>query len=254
MNCQDLRRALAHLEEPQRPPAAIRSHLAGCSPCRAWHRQLTRIERAVPLLPVPASNGKARFVERVLAGQVPVAPPDRTPSRPINTRQKLALATALAAGLVLFAASFSALQLRRTPPTEVISKPATPSYPHAEKIMESVARLPRTATPRERMESLAAAADNVHRLSHDLARRSDGDGLRALAGWYEAVLQPQLVSQARVLPVNERALVLGTVASQLDRIIGETTDVALQMPESTGKALLRIAGISEATARNLRNI
>src|SRR5207253_1093674 len=52
MNCEACQRRLLASEDPEAPAAEVRAHLAGCPACRRWQRQLLRLERHVPLLPV----------------------------------------------------------------------------------------------------------------------------------------------------------------------------------------------------------
>jgi hypothetical protein len=66
MSCLSVQNELLGLEEPSSPPAPVREHLAGCSACREWQRRLVQLERNVPLLPVPPSQGRVRLLRRLL--------------------------------------------------------------------------------------------------------------------------------------------------------------------------------------------
>src|SRR5262249_3445718 len=66
MKCKVVRHHLLASERPTRPPAMVADHLAECSHCRDWHRQLVRMERLVPELPVPPSSAKANCLFAVL--------------------------------------------------------------------------------------------------------------------------------------------------------------------------------------------
>src|SRR5262245_1311780 len=169
MKCSDLRRQLAHLERLDRPSAEGRAHLSRCDGCRAWYQKLLRIERQVPLLPAPTSQRKAAFINQVLAGHVQVGrtnpnilPLRRSGSRPsLRTdrdrhQQKLALATALAAGLLVFAAAFGALQLKPATPTSSAPAPTNPQIVILEKQIKD---LPPDMPALERMDSLVTVAD-----------------------------------------------------------------------------------------------
>ena len=82
MNCTVVQRRLLSITNPERVPSALRAHLAYCSACREWHNQLVLVERHIPLLPIPLSNGKAKLMHRLLqesamagAGPSAAAPP-----------------------------------------------------------------------------------------------------------------------------------------------------------------------------------
>ena len=66
MNCTTIQRRLLAAEQPDRPAAEVKSHLAECPACRAWHRRLVQLERHIPLLPVPPSEGKAELLHHLL--------------------------------------------------------------------------------------------------------------------------------------------------------------------------------------------
>ncbi len=71
MTCATTRQRLLNSERPDRAPADVQPHLAACSACRAWQRQLTRIERQIPDLPVPPSAPPADFLRHILRGPTP---------------------------------------------------------------------------------------------------------------------------------------------------------------------------------------
>lgn len=66
MNCTIIQRRLLGTEDPAHPPDEIQTHLDGCSGCRDWHALLLQVEQHVPLLPVPPSDSKAEFLQRLL--------------------------------------------------------------------------------------------------------------------------------------------------------------------------------------------
>src|SRR5207253_107670 len=96
-------------ERPEQPAPVVVTHLAGCSACRGWHRRLVQVEQDIPRLPVPPSRPPAAFLEQLLNGPSPgklISPPFLLRPDPdavrAGGRQKLALAFALAASLVVF--------------------------------------------------------------------------------------------------------------------------------------------------------
>jgi hypothetical protein len=261
MKCHDLRHHIANLESPQRPPADCRGHLVSCAACRTWYRHLLRVERQVPRLPVPAAQRKNAFMDLILSGEVSVGqpavvpfwrslgrsggPPDRS-----RAQQKLALATALAAGLLVLAASFSVLQWKPPPvvPTHPAVDPLTEKFltPHRDHLAPTVPVPQRIAT-------LKNVLDTVHQESQALARASNSDDLNALATWYERVLKEQLLEQARAVPEPQRPAILGDLASQLDRISAETQKVAEEeVSGDAARQLLKIVAVSHDLSQKLR--
>jgi hypothetical protein len=78
MNCHAARRRLLGAPRPEQPPADVRGHLAYCSECWAWHKDLVFLERHVPRIPVPRcrTRKKDAFLKSFLAaGATPEPPP-----------------------------------------------------------------------------------------------------------------------------------------------------------------------------------
>jgi hypothetical protein len=72
MSCETTRERLLRCERPDRPPADVQPHLAGCAACRAWQRRLTRIERTLPEVPVPPSAPPPSLLQQILNGPPPL--------------------------------------------------------------------------------------------------------------------------------------------------------------------------------------
>jgi len=68
MKCSAVHTWLLGCETPDRAPADVTAHLAGCRTCRAWQRRLIRLERGLKLLPVSASDAKTKFVHDFIGG------------------------------------------------------------------------------------------------------------------------------------------------------------------------------------------
>lgn len=66
MNCTIIQRRLLGAEDPAHPPDEVQAHLDGCPCCREWQHVLLQLEQQVPLLPVPASDSRAEFLQRLL--------------------------------------------------------------------------------------------------------------------------------------------------------------------------------------------
>jgi len=66
MNCKEIKYFLLGCENPDRPPADVKAHLAVCHSCQDWQNRLALIEMNVPFLPVPASATRAQLLRKVL--------------------------------------------------------------------------------------------------------------------------------------------------------------------------------------------
>jgi hypothetical protein len=138
MNCEIIQRRLLSIPDPERMPSPLRAHLAYCGACREWHEHLLLLERHIPMLPIPRSNGKANLMRRLLQEQAPPNPGDMpgTSSRShVPTPSHSQFGTLLrsrtwllgvAAALLLIALSWLGLQrwlqtTGRSPPNEPAS-------------------------------------------------------------------------------------------------------------------------------------
>jgi hypothetical protein len=263
MNCDAIQHALLGLLRPDQPPAVVQAHLAQCPVCRAGHERLLQIERQLPLLPVPSSTAKADLLRRLRADAV--APPRDEPipfhGRQVESRgerirkvrerakQKLALAAALAAALVLFAVGWAVWQhqLHTIATPEPVSVQALVSRLNTRepRLAEVLAGAP---TPRERVEILAVVADRLLERSRPLQLAADRDELAALAQLYGDVIRDGLVAHARTLPVSQRAAVLNPILRQLEIAQRDAEQMAVQA------ALVDNGPVASANAASLRAI
>jgi hypothetical protein len=269
MNCEAVQHCLLASERPARLAADVAAHLAECAACLEWHRQLVQMEDNVPLLPVPPSSGKERLLRRLLAE--PPAPPLPPPvprhrlpmglaslphgAKKERAQRKLALASALAAALVLFALGWWGWQYNPPRPPPARKPPATD--PLLASLLKRDLSLVKADSPRKRVETLAELADDLHKGTQALARAARADDLDALAGWYEKV-RDGIVKQAGTLPDDEqRDKVLKRIADQLalagrqaDQLAAELTE---QAPDSV-KPLQRMASAARDGEKHLRDL
>ncbi|HKB42329.1 MAG TPA: hypothetical protein VKD72_38235, partial [Gemmataceae bacterium] len=185
---------------------------------------------------------------------LPLVTPPRTAVNPGRYRgqQKLALATALAAGLLVFAAAFWALQLKKA---ETPAKPQPIDIAvRMEQLLRPYKQLPPTATTQDRMQTLAYVAGTVHKESYTMARESNTDDLRALAGWYRAIVLDEMVEQAKRLPDKDRLSLVELIASGLEGFYKETEEVAKEVPEASASILHQMAELARDTGKRLRDL
>jgi hypothetical protein len=202
MNCELLQHHLLALEDPGRPPAEMRAHLARCGACRAWQRRLLDVERSVPRLRVPPSHGRDAFVARLRAGAR--ATPPRAARREVVLR-KIALATSLAAGLLMFVVGFGAWQWP-TPPERPPAAPQAHAKPFLARLVDHDLDLARSADPGPRLESLTGLADVLRGQADPLAQAGADDDLGTLVRLYRRVLEDGVLHQAPAVKAAEREM------------------------------------------------
>jgi hypothetical protein len=266
MKCSVLQRQLLELERPDHPPVELLTHLARCPACRAWQRHLLQLESEVRQLPVPASTTRDDFIRRLLVGtqhEMPpvqaLAPPDlplpergTLPIRPLRTTlgrrergvRKLALATGLAAGLLLFVLGWTALLMPPKPSdTRQANKPAAVPDPLLEALVKHNLRLAATAKPRERVETLAALAAELHGEMRSLAHaeNSTPEDLKALAALYAKAVRQGVLKQAARLPDDQRQQVLRPIADRLSREANEAEQLAAEVGADRAEAIKSMA-------------
>jgi hypothetical protein len=252
MSCDVTRRNLLNAERPDRPPAALRPHLAECPSCRDWLHNLTELEARVPLLPVPPSDAaKARLLKqlretplvpeslRVVAPELPFTPPKERGLR------KLAVALALAAAVVLFAVGLS-LWPRHPNAPQTVPGVAEKSPIDAVAQMQGVRDrgVAKARTPRERVEILAEFADNLLREARNPDALPSGERLEQLARVYEETVQEKLLKQARAIPPGVQRALLPRLAGDLGRTESEFSRLAAGAP-AAAVHLQRIAAAAK---------
>jgi hypothetical protein len=261
MNCSVLQRRLLELEQPDRPPPEVRAHLAACAVCRRWQRRLVQIEQRVPLIPVPTSSAKSALMRRVLAEPAAAAKEPNSANgqklRPFihggqprhRAPQKIALATALAAGLLLFAVGFGALQQSQ-------KEPARPPFSQSltARLVQHDLKLAAATKPSERVKVLANLAEELHTESNALARTASADDLKALSQLYKRVVGEGLVNQATKVSPGERLQVLDPIIHQLEDTANDALELAKTVSPAAATELQDIAKAADAAKGQLRNL
>jgi hypothetical protein len=230
MNCARLQQSVLASDRPEQPTLAFQQHLAQCPSCQAWHQLLVAAERDIPLLPVPASQARARFVQQLRAGEPLIASSRLRETSAGNERQaprsiwleprkplvkerglrKLAVAFSLAAALAVFALGFWAWP--RGEKASVQTDPIAAELKDRRQLRDQ--RLAVVQTPRERVKVLADIADTLHHELLALVRSADSERLTMLARFYGEVVRDGLLFHAGQVPAAERRN-LEAVAGQL---------------------------------------
>jgi hypothetical protein len=262
MTCDTCQRRLLASERPDAPKGSIARHLAHCPACRAYQRQLLRIERHVPLLPVPRSRGKKRLLEQLLgkrqAAPRPAAQP--LPGRPRGLALRVAgvaaavllLAGGVYLGILLSHATNDGQAPQARGPLQDAPKVAPNKQPLVDHLVDYDARLAEADTPRKRVETLAELADALHRETHTLTPVAPAKDLQELANLYEKVIDGGVVPRARTLPAAERRAVLDPIREQLAR--AERDARALAQKTAASAPLLQMAAAAQKGDRQLRDL
>lgn len=276
MTCDALQNHLLALDDPARPVGAeVRVHLAACSACREWHRQLLLLERAVAQLPVPpADAARAALLDQLLHPDRAVSaasPPEARPEkpRPVAPRPSIALrlgslvldehasprrragagiVVGVAASLLLFVAGWliwSGQQGRGPSLASATSRrfldPLVVDL--QSRRLTSADRLAEANSVHERVAALADVAQEMRRLNAQLARTASADDLQQWAELYTRVVKDALVVRAGELPAAERQAVLEPIVRDLQEAGSEALRLQQDhdIPPAAHPALQRIS-------------
>jgi hypothetical protein len=258
VNCTVIQRRLLALEQPEQPPAEIKSHLAQCPSCRTWQRRLVQLERQVPLLPIPPSTTKEQFLQRILgtpscesAGRTIADPAtlahyNLAPGPKEWALRKVSLAFALAASLLVFALGWWSWP--HHPPS-----PADLSLHEQARLEERLKNSLRGDTPKERVLHLVRLAKELHTEAPSLVDNSEK--LELWSRFYARIVGEQLIEQARQLPAADRLAVVPEVAQSLSDTESTAARFAAKLKNTAPRSAAsfdRIALSSRKSERDLR--
>ena len=242
MNCAKIQRSLLASENPGQPATEVVLHLARCAECAALQRRLVEVERQLPLLPVPPSARRAVFLRQVQLGETVLEPTISTSDLWLSSRppakerglQKLALAFALAAGLVVFALGWWAWPHKDTQSHRTLD-------PIVSRQLQRDRRLAAADTPHKRIVVLNDLARQLHEEAQLLVKRHDDEQLRVVARFFTEVVSDNLLDQARQLAPDERTQVLRSVAAHLNAVESSVQRMLAEASDSTVDPLRDIA-------------
>jgi hypothetical protein len=262
MSCEIVQRRLLSMTNPERLPANLRAHLARCAACREWHEQLVLLERHIPFVPIPNSNGKAKLMRRLLREQ-PSAPPGvsaaplaRADSPTLSSAHAATLLRSrplilgVAAAVMLIALGWLGLQgwLQATG--------ARPSTPAVDVLLASLVqrdlRLARAGTPGERLVILADVAEDLQGETNALVYAASLGELTALASLYDEVVRQGILKQAEAVPSDQRGRTLEPIALRMAQTASQVEQLIQQLPAEMVPPLHAIAAAARAAQRQLR--
>jgi hypothetical protein len=242
MNCAKVHRHLLASENPGQPAADAALHLARCGTCSALQRRLVAVEQKLPLLPVPPSTRRDSFVRQVQRGEPILEPTISTSDLWLSARppakerglKKLALAFALAAGLVVFALGWWAWPHKNTSGQRAVD-------PIVLRQQQRDRKLATADTPQKRIVILNDLAGQLHEEARQLVLRRDDDQLRVVARFFTEVVSVNLLDDARLLPPEERTKVLRAVAVHLAEVESSIQRMRADAPAGSAGPLNDIA-------------
>jgi hypothetical protein len=261
MTCEVTRRQLLTVERPDRPPSALRPHLAECPACREWASNLAKLEARVARLPVPSSEAaKARLLKQLrepplvpesMRVEIPILP--FTPPKERGLR-KLAVALALAAAVVLIAVGLFVSPRQEATQVAVKDTPRTPA--EIQKWMKELRdlRVAKAETSRQKVEVLAECADELLREIRLASALPSPERLKLLATVYDDTLQKELLAHARSIAPNEQRVLLPRLAGEMGRTESEFTRLASEAPEEEAAQLRQIAATAHECDQVLRQL
>ncbi len=260
MNCKNCRQLLLLQADFEPVPSEVEAHLGQCPACRRWQQRLAQVEKVVPLLPVPLSETKSSFKERVLRGLElePVAAP--AVRRWFPRRWPAALWVGAAAACVLLtvgvflATYFSgsapgpAVAIKNPPPE---AKEKTKETTLAGRLLEKNLELARASTPKKRLEALADLASLLERESQSLSEVAGPQEMTDLAGLFGRVVNDGIVPRANSLPAPERRPTLGPIRDQLDKAGRHAEKMARAASPEKRNTWLQLAAVARDGHRRL---
>ena len=246
MRCTSVQSRLLALPDPAVVPGALQAHLNTCPACQAWHRGLVAVEAALPLLPVPASDGRAKaaLLEKLRETRVV---PTLAVSRAVEERESfrdraLRWGPAIAVAATVLLGTFAFLSLGGKPTPEVAQLPPDPLL---DRMVKHNVALASADTPTQRVETLVQLAGELHPEMLDLAMIETGDGLKNLHILFSDVVGG-VKEQAAEVNGPQRTAVLTRVAEQLDEV-GQKAEAAFAQARPQARRPFRD---SAATARD----
>jgi hypothetical protein len=181
------------------------------------------------------------------------AGPEEKARRRERSLQKVALVTGLAAGLALFAIGLSAVQWQGPGTPNRVAREREKD-PLLAKLLAHNIRLARSATPLERVKTLARVAEDLRGETRSLVQASAVAELTAVAKLYEQVLEEGVLEHARRLGAADRGAVLSEVATQLADAGSEAEQMALEATPEVKKPLLAMAEAARRADNRLREL
>jgi hypothetical protein len=239
------------MPDPDRVPADLRAHLAGCDLCRRYHDRFLLLDTELADLPAPPTEARAAFLESLTAAGPVIKSIPSVPYRSGGSWRP-AVRWAPAAGLAAAAVVAVGVWANRGggPKPPEVDVAAGPRHELLERVVALDNRLARAATPQERIPLLTEMAVAVTAEAGGVYKAAKGtDETRSLAGMFETVVRDGIVKQAgrfnRLDPVAERHKVLTAAADALAAAGRDVQVMATSAPPQVKDDLARMAAAAE---------
>jgi hypothetical protein len=252
MKCPVVKRYLLRLSNPDRPCQSVRDHLSRCPTCRTAQEGLLQLENEVRLLPIPESENKLVFVRQFRGGKVGTVPGSESRWLPWQVRdrarRKLALAASLAAGILLFVTVWALVH--RSGNVDV-SSAENPVAVHRQKLQRELkSALADAHSTSERVAVYRSKLKSLDLIK--VAKDSSEDELTETVGFYRDEFMNGLLQEAGDVPVDDRKVVLTSLAEQLDATAEAAKYSARYQNESKAMQLNLLAAAANKRADEVR--
>jgi hypothetical protein len=233
MSCKKVRDQLLACETPERPGAALSAHLRHCPACQVWLRRLLRLEQQLPQLLVPVPPVPASLFEALEWRPLGLSSVSTAPARE-RARSKAALASSLAAALLLFAVGWWL-------------------WPH---LGDASSKPPRSYTQRRdaflaNVRPPAQQAQALLHLADELLAEANAAQAKSLQEALEQLFEHDLFTLVETVPVGQRPELLhrlGRLESRSERLAASTRN------ERLAEAFKRSAESVRRADRRLRQL
>jgi hypothetical protein len=249
MTCNAVRNRLLAEPDPNRVPADLRPHVAGCAGCREFLGRYESLAKSIAALAAPQADlAKLTFVDSLThAGPIIQSVPSLATSTfswkhllSVAAKPIAATAAAVAVGVGIWAVSGS-----RRPAQEM----AGPRHELLKKVVEHNAALAKLSKPTDakaRIETLSELAVDLRTETREVMIAAHKEDLDSLAGMFESTVNDGLVKQAAKLDrmnlsPKDRKEILESAAEKLAAAADDANALTLSAPPHAKPALARMA-------------
>lgn len=292
MKCKEFKYFLLGCENPDQPPADVKTHLASCADCQDWQNRLALIEMNVPFLPVPASVARAdllrrifsqpavakiretgKIEERELSMEIPQSSADAerrdasarrgsgilTFFRSMEPSARRFAAGGVAAAVLLMVFGYMVIRTPHRPGNTIAQIPRQASDSLVASILQRDLRLAEADNAADRFLALADLADDFGGEVKTLAPLPEAkEVLDDMFKKYQKVVNAGLLEVAKDLPGGERNKLLNEVGERLHKTGREVEELrdklGPKIPNGSRETLRQLAEVAFAGDKKLRDL
>lgn len=248
MKCEACQNLILALEQPAKPTAEVREHLAECAACRAVQKKAAKLDALLTRLPLPSSKkAKAKLIASLNDSALAV-PSTKVPS----FRQLLRSPLPGVAALVILGFGGYFFLSKKLPQPELAEKPR---HELLNKEMANVVMLAKADSAPDRLQVWTDWANDLRNETRDLYKVAPADELSSLARMYDKAVQEGIVKQAKLLPQHmdmaEKQTLLKNADAKLAETVAEAERLHNEAPPPAQKYLKQIAESARDGRRKL---